>query len=135
MRWVRTNLARVACGWLVVRLAVFVSVPTVMCSSMAAGAMGVECTCNHEGGGMCPMHHTMPHASMASHSMPSSHTCACKPSADPAAVMTATLLGHAAVFAPIPFVVASERPSVATPGLTFLPIDSSFVPDSPPPRA
>lgn len=102
---------------------------------MTMGAMATECTCNHEGGGMCPMHHTM-HGSMAGHSMSSSSpTCSCRPSADPAAIMTASLIGQAAVFAPIASLVVSERPSVALPSLALQPIDSSFVPDPPPPRA
>ncbi len=84
---------------------------------------------------MCPMHHTMPHGSMASHAMPSSHTCSCKPSADPAAVMTASLIGQAAVFAPIASFVVSERSVATMPALAFQPIDASFVPDAPPPRA
>ena len=58
MCWIRPRLPRVAAGWLVFQLALLISVPTTLCCAMAGNAVAVECTCDHNDGQMCPMHHT-----------------------------------------------------------------------------
>jgi hypothetical protein len=131
MRWIRSQVARVAAGWLVFHACLLVSVPTTLCSTMSASAASAECTCQHGDGQMCPMHHVRSKSITGS----SSHSCSCRSTSDPLAAMTAALIGPPALVEPgvssiAPIVAAGNPPAFAADLL-----DSSSVPDSPPPRA
>jgi hypothetical protein len=125
--WLRSRLALVVCGWLAFDLCLFVSVPVAL-SAHDSAAVTLECTCEHGDGQTCPMHHT---ASKSTHGSPAR---SCRRAFDPAAGLAASLIGPAGVLAPPATVVV--RADVVTSIVTrdAEPIESSFVPDSPPPR-
>jgi hypothetical protein len=130
MRWTRSQLGRIAGGWLVLHLCLFVSAPTAICCTMAATEAAAECTCDHSDGGMCPMHHTR------SHGMPAAdaHSCKCRGTADPVAALAAFLTGPIAVLVPSTSVVAPAPAPAGAISFVPAPLDLPFVPDSPPPR-
>jgi len=130
MRWMRIRLARVAAGWLVFQCCLLVSVPTALCA-MSAGAVGAECTCEHGDGQMCPMHHVQSKSKTGS----SSHSCSCRSTSDPVTAMAASLIGPPAVVALAASSIAPLVPAGSSPRFASNPLDSTFVPDSPPPRA
>lgn len=131
MRWTRSQLARIAGAWLVFHLCLFVSAPTAICCTMSAEGTGVECTCDHSDGGMCPMHHTRSHGMPAANT----HSCACRGTTDPVAALAAFMTGPIAVLVPAVSVVAPAPESTVAATFFPAPLDSSFVPDSPPPRS
>src|SRR5690242_1934027 len=104
MDWTRPRLARVAAVWLVFQLALFVSVPTALCSTMTAGAVGAACTCDHADGQTCPMHHTR----NSSRPVSRSRSCSCRSTTDPLALFAAALTGP-------PAVLTGETSAVAPP--------------------
>src|SRR3989442_11058276 len=127
MRSSSCHLRRLAGGWLVMQLAVFVSIPTALCLNMSTSATGVECTCAQSDGQMCPMHHTRSKAN--------SPSCSCRSTADPAAAIIASLLGPSAVLTDAVEYVDVTATS-ETPGRSdWSPIDALIVPSAPPPRA
>jgi hypothetical protein len=131
MRWNRPRLARVAAVWLVFQLALLLSVPTTLCCTASGNAAAVECTCDHDDGQMCPMHHTR----ARSHPSPASHSCTCRSTSDPLATLAAALVGPVAIVTPT---VAVEEPfdvSAAVNRIDSRLPHSTRVPDSPPPRA
>src|SRR3954471_22852593 len=95
MYWIRPRLARVAAGWLVFHLALIAAVPATLCATMAASAVGLECTCDHGDGELCPMHHTRTKA----HGTPERPPCSCRSTADPLTAMATALVGPPAVIA------------------------------------
>jgi hypothetical protein len=75
------------------------------------------------------MHHTKSKATSESH--PSS----CRSAADPNALLAALLIGPTAMLAPAASLAAPAGIAESTPLAHFEPLESSPVPDSPPPRA
>ena len=124
-RWIR----RIVGGWLVIHLSSFVSVPIVLCATTQHLGSSAECTCSHDDGAMCPMHHTV------KPSKSKSTSCSCRSSADPMSAIAASLVGPAAVLTAtlVPF---SLMPTDAGTGAFIAPIHDAYaVPVSPPPRA
>jgi hypothetical protein len=131
MGCIRPLLARIAGGWLVVHLCLLVAVPTAICSTAPAQAAAAKCTCDHAGmQQVCPMHHPKPKSNAAS----GSHSCACRSASDPVSAIAASLIGPSAVLAPAASTIAPTAASQSLVSLDPIPLDSSFVPDSPPPR-
>jgi len=131
MSWIRPRLAGVAAGWLVFQLTLLLSVPTTLCSTISAGRVGAECTCDHADGTMCPMHHTRSRA----HGESGSQSCSCRSTSDPMAALAAALTGP-------PAVLVAEAESAMSLGAAeraeipaSAPLHWIAVPDSPPPRA
>jgi hypothetical protein len=127
MQSMRLRLRRVAAGWLVFQLSLLMSIPTALCLTMPTSAIGLQCTCAHEDGQMCPMHHTR--------SKSNSPSCSCRSTTDPIAAITASLWGPSAVLtrtvASVDLVVTSDTPRISH----WSPIEAFVVPDAPPPRA
>jgi hypothetical protein len=130
MRRIRPQLSYIAGGWLVLHLCLLVSVPTALCATIAAHTIGAECTCDHEDGQMCPMHHTTSKAKASS----DAHSCSCRSTSDPDAAIAASLIGPAAVLAPSTSLVALANDTSWTLLVAFEPLESFSTPDSPPPR-
>jgi hypothetical protein len=129
MRWIRPRLARIAGGWLVFNLCLLASIPTAIGAAISAGAVGAECTCAHGDGQTCPMHHPQ-----STNSTPD-RSCSCRSASDPIAALAASLVGPAAVLATPASGIAQIDASAGLPAFSPEPLDSSSVPDSPPPRA
>ena len=124
-RWIR----RIVAGWLLVHLSSLVSVPLVLCATTTSLGTSAECTCSHEDGTMCPMHHTV------KPSKSKSTSCSCRSSADPMSAIAASLVGPAAVLTatPVPFTLLRRGSGI---GASTAPIhDAYVVPIAPPPRA
>jgi hypothetical protein len=107
-----------------------VSVPTVLCVTSAGMAVGVECTCDHSDGEMCPMHH-----SRSKTAAPTSPSCACRSTNDPMVAVAAFLFGHVAELRPMPSIAEPADAGGWLASLNPEPLEFSSVPDSPPPRA
>jgi hypothetical protein len=109
--------------WLLGQLSTWAVVPVALCAQAAGERAVVECTCTHDDGQACPMHHRAPM---------SKDTCSC--TGTDAGITMASLLGPTAV---LPASTVAE-PSIAIapfaqrPGV--LPVAWAIVPDSPPPR-
>jgi hypothetical protein len=131
MCWIRPRLAPVAAAWLVLQLAVLISVPTTLCSMNAGNVVGAECTCEHVNGQMCPMHHTR----TQSHGASGSHACSCRSTSDPMATLAAALSGPPAVLVAEMSSIASFDAAACAPIALAEPPAWISVPDSPPPRA
>src|SRR4249919_2527839 len=102
MRRLRAQVAWVAAGWLTLHLALFVAVPTSLCSTGGGTSAKAACKCAHAQGDACPMHHPRAGSERAD-----TRWCACA-NADPMLATVACLLGPAAVLAP-------PVPTLATP--------------------
>ncbi len=77
----------------------------------------------------------MHHAASRTATSKDSDACACRSTSDPATVIVASLIGPAGVLTPA---TAAISPAMITADLAAFapaPLDRSFVPDSPPPRA
>jgi hypothetical protein len=131
MRRIRPRLARIAAGWLVFQICVFVSVPAALCGTMTSSSTVEECTCEHGDGQICPMHHTR----SKSKPNPYSRDCYCGSPADPIASLGATLIGQTAVLAPARTAAMPVERTTALVPRAAVPLDSPSVPDPPPPRA
>jgi len=127
MQSMRLRLRRVAAAWLVFQLSVLMSIPAALCLTMPSSATGLECTCAHEDGQMCPMHHTR--------SKSNSTSCSCRSTTEPISAITASLWGPSAVLthavASVDLAVTSDMPRISD----WSPIEALVVPDAPPPRA
>jgi hypothetical protein len=113
-------------GWLIVQLCSLVSVPLVLCGAAQNLGAAAECTCSHDDGGMCPMHHTTKTSK--------SKSCSCRSSNDPLSGIVASLVGDAAILTAkteIPWNLSASRLNAAVTALQ----DLYVVPDAPPPRA
>jgi len=129
MRWIRSQLAHVAAGWLVFQFSLLVSVPTTLCSMHGPNVAGVECTCAHENGGMCPMHHSRTHVHGGT------HPCSCRSASDPMTALAAVFSGPPAVLAAEESSIASPDAGICVPAALVRPPAWISVPDSPPPRS
>ena len=127
MQSLRRRLRRFAGGWLVFQLSALMSIPTALCLTMPTSATGAECTCAHEDGQLCPMHHTRSKSNASS--------CSCRSTSDPIAAIAASLFGPSAVLtrtlASSDVTVSSDTPRSSD----WSPIEMLVVPDAPPPRA
>jgi hypothetical protein len=130
MRWMRSQHARIAGGWLVIHLCLLASVPTALCSMGSSSAVAVKCTCDHADGGMCAMHHSRSVSALTT----DHHSCACRSASDPAAAMAASLLGPVAVLAASASAILPTMAGTSLPAFNPAQLDSSSVPHSPPPR-
>jgi hypothetical protein len=63
-----------------------------------------------------------------------SHSCSCRSASDPIADLAASLIGPAAVLVPPTSTIAPAPAAVLSAAFDPDPLDSSSVPDSPPPR-
>jgi hypothetical protein len=127
MQNMRLRLRCLAAGWVVFQLSLLMSIPTALCLTVPTSATGLVCTCAHEDGQKCPMHHTR--------SKSNSPSCSCRSTTDPMAAITASLWGPSAVLtrtvASVDLVVTSDTPRTSH----WSPIEAFVVPDAPPPRA
>lgn len=130
MRWMRPQLGRIAGGWLVFHLCLLISVPTALCSTVSPSAVAAQCTCDHTDGPMCPMHHGRSESKARN-----AHSCSCRSTSDPVATIAESLIGPAAVLVQSPFAIASADAADWLQAFNREPLESSTVPDSPPPRA
>jgi hypothetical protein len=130
MRWMRSQLARIAGGWLVIHLCLLASVPTAL-SMGSSSAVALKCTCDHADGGMCPMHHSRSASALTT----DHHSCACRGASDPVAAMAASLIGPVAVLSASTSTILPTNAVKSVPAFNPALLDSSSVPDSPPPRA
>lgn len=130
MGWIRLRLARVAASWLVLHLALVISVPTTLCCTAAGSAITIECACDHSRGQMCPMHRTP----APSHRPGDSHACSCRSTSDPMAAMTAALIGPPAIVTRSVAVADPLTLSAAVIRTTSQRPYWTHAPDSPPPR-
>jgi len=112
-------------GWLIVQLCSLVSVPLVLCGAAQNPGSAAECTCSHDDGGTCPMHHTTKTSK--------SKSCSCRSSNDPLSGVVASLMGDAAVLTAATEIPWNPTASRITTAITSL-HDVSVVPDAPPPR-
>jgi hypothetical protein len=124
---VRRRLGRLAGAWLVFQLCLVASVPTAACAGLPAAAHGAECTCSHDDGQTCPMHHRTAKST--------AKTCSCRSATDPVVVTIAGLWGPSAVL-PTAIHVATPfvHPGFVSSPTTFL-AEALVLPDAPPPRA
>jgi hypothetical protein len=127
MESMRLRLRRVAAGWLVFQLSLLMSIPTTLRLATPTSATGLACTCAHDDGQMCPMHHTR--------SKSNSPSCSCRSTTDPMAALTASLWGPSAVLTrpvgSVDLAVTIDTPRISD----WSPIEALVVPDAPPPRA
>jgi len=129
MLMLRRRLSRFAAGWLVCQLCVLSVTPAILCARMPSTAGGVECTCSHGDGQVCPMHHT------TSTSKSKTKPCSCRSTTDSAAVAIASLFGQTGVLAAPIGAADPLRSSEHVVRSESDPLDSFRVPDAPPPRA
>jgi hypothetical protein len=130
MRWTRPRLARIAGGWLVLHVCLLGLIPTTLCSTVSAASRTTKCACVHEDTSSCPMHKPSAKVQKAS----AAHTCSCRSAADPVAAIAAALTGPAAVLSRPSVVADLSRAVVCTPASIPGLLESSSVPDPPPPR-
>ena len=125
----RRRLARFAGLWLVCQLSVHTLVPVTAALATTSTDALVDCTCAHDEGQVCPMHHRLPHSS----SSKQTYLWRCANSADDAA--TLSFLGPIA----LPLQAASAAPVIVRSGILSMPFtipsDLAPVPNAPPPRA
>src|SRR5260221_6113637 len=127
MRTVRNHMAWLAGLCLGTQLAVLMVVPWVLCAGMPSAA-AVQCACPHGDAHPCSLHKTASGSTTTS--------CSCRGTTDGATAVVASLIGPTAVLAervhPLDPATGAgsrgQRPDCR-------PLDSRFVPDSPPPRA
>ena len=127
MRLLRHRLAWFASAWLLIQLANVTVTPSALLAGLPDSSASDACTCAHGDGQICPMHHTT--------STSKTKSCSCRSTTDTAAAVIASLFGPTAVLtSPIG---AAEPPASSEPPLSLAsrPLDSSLVPDAPPPRA
>jgi hypothetical protein len=124
----RRFLPRIAGTWLLLQLAGLVCTPTALCATMRAAASVDTCTCSHDDGQTCPMHHPVRNANTKS--------CSCtNSSSDSTGVAAiASMIGTVAVVtsgSPLaaPADCGACAPAVAS-GAPLIPPS----PTSPPPR-
>jgi hypothetical protein len=123
MRSVRRTLSPVAIVWLVSQVLAFALAPVSLCA-MPSDAVAVQCTCAHDDGQPCPMHHH-----------DTSSPCSCRGTSDSAALAMLSLISPPALVVPS---VSAPRP-IASPSLAhaavFTVADGVSLVDLPPPRA
>src|SRR2546422_2895260 len=122
----RRRLSRFAGGCLVCQLCVL-SLTPALCARIPSAVGGVECTCSHGDGQVCPMHHTT--------STSKTKSCSCRSTTDSAAAVMASLFGQTALLAAS--IGAADPPIRSEHEIRSEvdPFDSFFVPDAPPPRS
>jgi hypothetical protein len=125
MRRLRQHFSWIVTAWLLCQASVAVLVPASLCARDIVGAQQA-CTCSHNDGQECPMHHTR---------SKSPASCSCRSSNDGLTATLASLFGPAAVLTPGSAVVAiiATTDFGTNPDATL--VDTSFNPDPPPPRA
>jgi hypothetical protein len=129
MAGIRAHLARIALAWLVLDVC-FLGAVSLRLSSTAFDMSGTTCTCPHGDGKACPMH-----GDRSKSDAPPARSCSYRSASDPLAVLASSLIGPAAV---VPSVSSTSIPvdrGARLPASQSEPLDVSFVPDSPPPRA
>ena len=127
MRSIRRHLALIIGGWLVSQTFVLTVVPASMCAGAAVSTPEQACTCSHDGGQECPMHHRTAAKSKSS--------CSCRSTTDTTTLAIASLLGPIAVLPPAINVAAVFLSTDLNRSLVAPPIDVPALPEAPPPRA
>jgi hypothetical protein len=122
---VRQNLTRLAGAWLLCQALSLTFVPISLYAGASTPAVEQTCTCAHNDGQECPMHHTK---------SKSASTCSCRSTSDaPSALLP--LFGPAAILVPPASIIAATVSS----GVPTIPqavaFGSSVNPDPPPPQA
>src|SRR5262249_13207595 len=125
MRALRLHLARLAGGLLAIHLSLFAVIPTVLCADLRSSAAGLECTCAHGDGQSCPLHH---HSAAGQ-----KNSCSCQSATDPRNEVLATMFGPMAVL-PSTILIEHSMTCASVIGPFSRPLDTSSIPDSPPPR-
>jgi hypothetical protein len=126
VRAIRRHLAAVFGVWLLCHACALATVSIAMCAAMEDAA-GLECTCDHSDGTICPMHHRATARSKS--------TCSCHSTSNPDTAQLASLFGPVAVESPQRAIDAAEPWTATTIAVNASPINSPAVPDPPPPRA
>jgi len=128
MNWLRQRVSWLACGWLFCQLGTVTASPTVLCFDLARASVPAACTCSHDDGTLCPMHHSRG-------TRPTSKSdCACRSTADPADALLRSLLGPTAVMTDVSRHAVPLFSSALHPISVLEPLSPFVVPDGPPPR-
>src|SRR4029077_9643252 len=127
MQGLRRLLPRIAIGWLLFQLCIWTLTPTALCLSRERALAAVECTCPHESGQACPMHHPAQRLNTT--------PCSCRSTTNDAATVVSSLFGPTGVLAaPVSTSVVTAK-SEGPLQLDSRPLDSHPDTDAPPPRA
>jgi hypothetical protein len=126
MRRLRQHFVRIVGAWLLCQSFAMVAAPVSLCAYTSAGALEQVCTCAHEDGQECPMHHT------TAKSRPS---CSCGGTADSLAETLASMFSPIAILISETAAPAALTASGLWPAPEFMPLIAAFNPDPPPPRA
>jgi hypothetical protein len=121
----RGGLRSVAGGWLVFQVCLWSVSSVALCCASARLDSAVECSCPNRPAHGCPMHNTKADG----------HACSCSAERNDAAGAIAAFFGPAAVLAaPLADATAAAVAQHFAASDCF-PLDTSLVPDSPPPRS
>jgi hypothetical protein len=125
MRTLRRQFSWIAGAWLLCQASSMILVPVSLCTEERAGVQQT-CTCSHDDGKECPMHHTK---------TKSKSSCSCRSTSDGPTAILASLLGPTAVLTSRTEVVATVASSRCFTNTEAVLFDASINPDPPPPRA
>lgn len=120
----RRRLVRLAGGLLAIQLCSWIVTPTLLYATTSSAALA--CSCSHGGSHNCPVHH---------HNRPSKNACSCRDTSDGAANLVASLIGPVAVLVAPDDSGRVDVSQAATIGFAPVILDTTLVPDAPPPRA
>jgi len=127
MQRIRRGVRRAAGAWLIVQLWMLVWAPTVLCGTMRSLQARTTCPCAHVDPQSCPMHQ--------SDSSSNAAACSCRNSANPFAIIVASLFGPSAVLTGT-LLLENPLASYSVPSLVAVSlIEADILPPAPPPRA
>jgi hypothetical protein len=127
MRRFRRRLARLVGPWLLLHALMLSAAPTILCVENRAAESSSSCTCADGDQQQCPMHHPVQKRA--------SESCSCRGTTDPSAEIAATLFGPSAIMPPSLVAFRPARTSdVVTQSATNV-LDTSLIPNAPPPRS
>ena len=126
MTHLRRTLAPVTAVWLLCQLGAAASVPMALWIT-AADPHGEECTCGHDGGVICPMHHKSSGRPVR---------CAMQATNSSGTAVLTTLVGVAGLISESTLSIRSAEPPIRTvPNDVRIAGERPVPPDPPPPRA
>ena len=124
MSRVRRRLSWLVRSWLLCQLCVMTA-PSVALCAVATEVAESACTCAHGEGQECPMHYTTS----------KSKSCACRSAEDGPAIAMAMFIGETAILPSATGPAAFPIQTGVSQPMNSHPLDPSYIPDSPPPRA
>jgi hypothetical protein len=129
MHWLRLRVWWLVPSWLLCQVVVMTASPSALCFELSRASATAECTCSHDDGKLCPMHHTR------GTRVPLKSDCGCRSTADPAAALLQSLLGPTAEMTDVSRHAAPLSSSALHPVSVLQPLNPFVIPDGPPPRA